>query len=427
MNNNNNNNNNDDDDDQTPLYIGVMSGTSLDGVDVVLASIKQQPSSSSSKLVIKEIYSIEYPIPLDIKNQVIDLSTSNPTSIGQIGLLDARLGDLYTDAIQYLLNRLPTNIDKKRIVAIGNHGQTVWHSPNTTPLFTMQLGDNHRIVSKLNITVVGQFRQRDMALGGQGAPLLPAFHHLLLSDPIETRAVLNIGGIANITILPTTTNNNDQKEGIIGFDTGPGNVLMDGWINKCKGCQYDNNGEWALSGKVNQCLFDRLITNTLDYLDRQPPKSTGRELYNLKWLQSILEDTEKETNQPLKSEDVQRTLLQLTAYTITSQIKKVMAGNNRVDRLDRLLLCGGGSRNIGLVELIRQMINNDNYQNSVVIVEATDRQGVSSQNMEALAFAWMAFRTMNNLPSNLPSVTGASSRSILGCIYPSSSSSSSSS
>lgn len=361
-------------------YIGVMSGTSMDGIDVVLAEI--------GETTVTQLAAHSYVIPDDLKDRLLSMIAGNAITLTDVVEFDARLGELFSEAINTFLN--VQGIDAKDIMAIGCHGQTVWHSPQGQFPSTLQLGDNNRIVAATGITTVGDFRRRDMALGGQGAPLVPAFHQMLLSHPLERRIVLNIGGMANISVLypglPVT-----------GFDTGPGNVLLDGWIRKNTGKPYDKDALWAQKGNRDAKLLQKMLSDP--YFAKIAPKSTGREYFNLDWLAQFLEQ-----DHTIKAEDVQATLVELTAVTIADQVKQLGG-------CLRLLVCGGGAHNPLLMARLADLL-------PTVQVCATDQYGISGDDMEALAFAWLAYRTLSGLPGNLPSVTGARQESILGAIFP---------
>lgn len=361
-------------------YIGVMSGTSLDGVDVVLAEIDDKN--------VVQLSAISFPFPTELKNQVLLICQGQAVTLATIGEIDYQLGTLYADAINNLLKQ--QSLPATEITAIGCHGQTVWHQPTGQWPFTLQLGDNNRIVALTNITVVGDFRRRDMAYGGQGAPLVPAFHHKVLSHPDENRIILNIGGIANLTTL-------FGNSIIKGYDTGPGNMLLDIWANQHLNKPYDNNGDWARTGQVNASLLAEMLADP--YFKQPAPKSTGREYFNSAWLQKYLTPYSN-----LSPEDVQATLSQLTIRSIVEQVLLY-------DQLDCLLVCGGGAKNSYLMAGLSELLTD-------IMVAPTDKYGLSGDNMEALAFAWLAARTLSGLPGNLPSVTGASQETVLGAIYP---------
>lgn len=361
-------------------YIGVMSGTSLDGVDVVLAAIDQQR--------VVQLASYCHPFPVALRQDLLAICQGQVLTLSQLGQIDTRLGRLFTEAVQTLLQR--QGIASEEITGIGCHGQTVWHEPCGEAPNTLQIGDNNQIVAATGITVVGDFRRRDMALGGQGAPLVPAFHEAILRHPDERRMVLNIGGIANLTLLL-------PGKPVAGYDTGPGNILLDAWIWHHQRRGYDKNGEWASQGSQVLPLLHQMLADP--WFARLAPKSTGREYFNLSWIEQQL------TSFPgLAPQDVQATLVALTATSIAEQV--ILSGG-----CERLLICGGGSRNPLLMSRIGALLPG-------IEVGSTDDAGISGDDMEALAFAWLAYRTLSGLPGNLPSVTGAREASIIGAIYP---------
>lgn len=347
-------------------FIGVMSGTSLDGVDVVLATIDEHR--------VAQLASLSWPIPPSLKQAVLDICQGQQLTLSQFGQLDTRLGCLFADAVNALLKA--ENLQPKDIVAIGCHGQTVWHEPTGVAPHTLQIGDNNQIVARTGITVVGDFRRRDIALGGQGAPLVPAFHQALLAHPTERRMVLNIGGIANLSLLI-------PGMPVGGYDTGPGNMLMDAWIWRQVGKPYDKDAEWARAGKVILPLLQKMLSDP--YFSQPAPKSTGREYFNYAWLERHLRDFPG-----LDARDVQATLAELTAVTISEQV--LLSGG-----CDRLMVCGGGSRNPLLMARLAALLPGTE-------VTSTDAVGISGDDMEALAFAWLAWRTLAGLPGNLPSL-----------------------
>ncbi|ODS12268.1 anhydro-N-acetylmuramic acid kinase [Vibrio scophthalmi] len=361
-------------------FIGVMSGTSMDGVDTALVEIEGNQ--------IQLLAAHDFPMPESLKQPLLNICIGQPTSLAEIGELDHLLGHLFADAVNALL--ASANCSADSITAIGNHGQTVYHRPEGDAPFTMQLGDANIIAAKTGIDTVADFRRKDMALGGQGAPLVPAFHQCLFESTNSSVVVLNIGGIANISVLRP-----NQK--VIGYDTGPGNMLMDAWIQKHRGDKYDNDALFALQGVINQPLLDDLLNE--DYFARQAPKSTGRELFNLPWLEKKL------TTHTLSTQDVQRTLCEYTAVTIANDVSRYTHGEQ-----PELLVCGGGVRNPLLMQRLIELLPNWR-------VASTEDKGVDSDNMEAMAFAWLAQRRMHNLPSNLPEVTGASQLASLGVLY----------
>ena len=282
----------------------------------------------------------------------------------------------------------------EQITAIGNHGQTVFHQPDGESPFTMQLGDANLIAVLTGVDTIADFRRTDMALGGQGAPLVPAFHQHLFRQSDTTTVVLNIGGIANISVIPP----DDQKHiQVTGFDTGPGNMLMDAWCEKHTGHKYDQDAQWARQGQVSLALLDQLMSDP--YLKKTPPKSTGREHYNLTWLESKFTDS-------LPPQDVQRTLCEFTALSIARQVQHYMKGQDC-----ELLVCGGGVHN----PIIMQQLQHHLQEWQVL---PTDEYGIPVDYMEAMAFAWLARQRVHNKPGNLPAVTGAMKKVSLGVLYP---------
>ncbi|QCR36268.1 anhydro-N-acetylmuramic acid kinase [Nissabacter sp. SGAir0207] len=361
-------------------YIGVMSGTSLDGIDVVLAAIDAR--------MVAQQGSYTHPMPLAIRQAILGMCQGQQVTLSQVGQLDAQLGDLFAEAILALLAQ--HNLRAEEITAIGCHGQTVWHEPNGPAPFSLQLGDNNRIAALTGITTIGDFRRRDIALGGQGAPLVPAFHDALLSHPDERRMVLNIGGIANLSLqLP--------GQPVRGYDTGPGNMLMDAWIWRQRALPYDEDAALGLAGLPDIALLQQMLADP--YFAAPAPKSTGREYFNLAWLERHLAG-----HPNLAPEDVQATLAELTATTISEQVQ--LSGG-----CDRLLVCGGGARNPLVMARLAALLPGTE-------VCPTDQFGIRGDDMEALAFAWLAARTLSGLPGNLPSVTGARAPAVLGAIYP---------
>ncbi|MGB1239525.1 MAG: anhydro-N-acetylmuramic acid kinase, partial [Pseudomonadales bacterium] len=310
--------------------------------------------------------------------------------IEKMGRLDATLGHYFATCCNHVLQQL----DNTCIRAIGLHGQTIRHRPTQDDeSFTLQIGDANRVCEITGTDTVADFRRRDIAAGGQGAPLVPAFHRDLFSAANIDRVIVNIGGMANITLLA-----HKSERPLSGFDTGPGNVLLDAWIRKCKGLNYDDAGLWAASGEVSTPLLTSLLK--LDYYDLPAPKSTGREQFNLDWLESRLS-----TLPTLAEQDVQRTLLELTAITIAREINKLDLEAAEV------YTCGGGSHNPLLLERIQAHLAKDTS------VETTQALGLHPDWVEATAFAWLAKRTLEGLSGNCSSVTGAKGERILGAIY----------
>lgn len=361
-------------------YIGLMSGTSMDGVDAALVDLDLE------KATIRLVDAIEYPLPPPLKHDLIELGLGLPTTLPHIGQLDHRLGLLFAEATQALLNH--ANCSAAQITAIGCHGQTVFHQPEGEYPFTMQLGDGNLIAAKTGIPTINDFRRKDMALGGQGAPLVPAFHRWVFGQTEHTDVVLNIGGISNITVL-------SADGSVSGYDTGAGNMLMDAWIERHKGIGFDKNGDWAASGEVNEALLARLLSDP--YFRLPPPKSTGRERFNLPWLASHLHDFPEVTPQ-----DVQATLALFTAKTVADEIQALLPA--------RLLVCGGGAKNRHLMALLQGLLPNTQ-------VTTTATENVDPDYLEAMAFAWLAARTWQRQSGNLPMVTGAERETVLGALH----------
>ena len=360
-----------------------MSGTSLDAIDAVIVDF------SSTTPLLELTHSHE--IPTTLKAKIIE--TIHPDWIGslaQIGELNHQLGQLFADSVNSLIEK--SNCSPQEIAAVGSHGQTVWHQPFGENPFSMQLGDANLISEHTGITTIADFRSRDIAAGGQGAPLVPAFHHSLFSHPEKNRGILNIGGIANISFLPS------EEDGgqVIGFDTGPGNGLMDAWISRHKSKTYDKYGAWASSGNVIRSVLNTLLSD--DYFSMPPPKSTGKEAFNLQWLETKLDDNIHQ----FKPKDIQATLTELTAQTIADNIN---------ENYDELYICGGGIRNEFLMSRIQYHLPN-------LPITSTIELGVDPEWMEAIAFAWLAKQTAEGKAGNLPTTTGARGDRVLGAIYP---------
>lgn len=367
------------------LYIGVMSGTSLDGIDVVITDFSKP---NNCQLIAAQI--VAFPAPL--RDKLLSLITTPQCELATLGQVDIALGQQIALSInQLLINHQLTAND---IAAIGSHGQTLFHAPNSDYPFSMQIGNAHVIAELTGITTVADFRQRDIAAGGQGAPLVPAFHQQLFSSSNEDRVIVNIGGISNITLLPA-----DNNQSVTGFDTGPGNVLLDGWILRHQQQVYDNQGQWAASGQCNTELLTGLLAET--YFKQTLPKSTGRELFNMAWLDAKL----AQFDQPISTVDVQTTLAELTARSIADDIKHY--GNNS----NAAFVCGGGAHNDYLMSRLQLLLADSQ-------VTTTESLGLHPDWVEACAFAWLAYRTINKQTGNLPSVTGAKHSVVLGVIRP---------
>jgi anhydro-N-acetylmuramic acid kinase len=354
-----------------------MSGTSLDGVDAALTSFD---GSKNCQIIHKHFsaYSAE------LRADLLALHSSGENELECCMLLGNKLAQLYAATINELLET--AEVDSSSINAIGCHGQTIRHRPELG--FTLQIGNAALLAELTNITVVADFRSRDIAAGGQGAPLVPAFHAAVFSDSNVHRVILNIGGIANLTDLPVN--------GIVkGFDSGPGNLLMNAWAEQHLGKAYDESGNWAAAGQVIAPLLEALLAHP--YFRQTPPKSTGRDMFNLSWLVQYL-------TPGYAPADVQRTLLELTAQSIVMAIKQYCS------TVDEVYLCGGGAHNRLLVQRLQQLLH-------PVKIGLTDDLGIGADWLEAAAFAWLAKQTLDHAPGNLPAVTGAEGSRILGAVY----------
>ena len=361
------------------LYIGLMSGTSMDGIDVALVDfLTDKPHVLAT---------LSRPYPAELKQQLFDARKLSDEEVFRLDKLDHELGLLYAETIIELLQL--EGVKAEEIIAIGSHGQTVRHRPHADRPFSLQLGNAETIAQQTGITTITDFRSADIEAGGEGAPLAPAFHAAMLSADDECRCVVNIGGIANLTLLPGT----EQSE-VSGYDTGPGNTLMDAWCLQYRNQPYDENGTWARSGKVIPELLQALLDD--DYIRMLPPKSTGFEHFNLDWLQSYLQPA-------MTAADVQATLCEFTATSITDAVKVC------VPTCLHVLLCGGGVHNAFLVERITAQLPD-------CMVATTSAYGIDPDWMEAMTFAWLAKRTMEGEAGNLPSVTGARRPVVLGVI-----------
>lgn len=360
------------------FYLGVMSGTSLDGLDIALIEQGAHPRLKAHHFV---------PMPADLRTELLALCSPGPDELARAACIEGRWVRLAAQGIHTLLKQ--AKLEPQQIRAIGSHGQTVRHEPARG--FTVQIGNPALLAELTGIDVVADFRRRDVAAGGQGAPLVPAFHEALFEADEQPRAVLNVGGFSNLSLI-------ESNRPVHGFDCGPGNVLLDAWIGACRGETYDRNGTWAASGTVQQALLDRFLAEP--YFAGQGPKSTGRELFNLPWLKTHLA-----TLPALRPEDVQRTLLELTARSIVDSLQLAQAGTAE------LLVCGGGAHNGALMQRLQLLLPN-------CVVASTAARGVPPDWVEAMAFAWLAHCCLERIPANRPSVTGAQGLRVLGAIYP---------
>jgi len=355
------------------LYIGLMSGTSMDGIDAALVDF-----SSATPSVVKTA-SINWSPTL--KEKLSTAATGGFLTANQWGELDSEVGQAFADAA------LEVSQGIKAIAAIGSHGQTVAHQPKGTNGFSVQLGNANIIAEKTGITTVADFRRRDIAAGGQGAPLVPPFHAAIFGDANKHRVIVNIGGIANITSLPSSGNN------IIGFDTGPGNHLMDKWISLHQGVSFDQAGQWASTGTVIHELLEQLLSD--HYFSQAAPKSTGTDIFSLNWLNQHSPNG--------AAEDVMATLLELSVQSIAKGVQSLATP------VDEVFVCGGGAHNRALMDRLTELLK--------APVNSTAALGVDPDWVEAIAFAWLAKQTMEQKPGNLSSATGANGQRILGAIY----------
>lgn len=368
--------------DRSALYVGLMSGTSQDGVDAVAAEFV------GTGLQIHAVHTRRYPPAL--RHRLLRLAgTHEKLTLKEFVALDQQVAIEFASAATALLRR--ARIAPEDVAAIGSHGQTVFHAPTGAVRSSLQLGDPNVIAARTGITTVADFRRKDLALGGQGAPLVPAFHHHVFGAARERRCVLNLGGIANVTLLAPDVHTR-------GFDTGPGNALLDEWIQLSRGAAYDAGGRWARSGELHEPLLQSLLADP--WFRRAPPKSTGRDQFNLAWLRRRYRRVGR-----LPAADVQRTLVELTARTVADAVRRT------APRTQRVLVCGGGVRNRLLMERLAALL-------APRPVESTARHGLDPQHVEAAAFAWLAWRTLKGRPGNLPAVTGARRAAVLGGIYP---------
>ena len=368
------------------LYLGLMSGTSADGIDAAI--VRFEGGADGAPLQAEVVAARTLPWDPDVRARLVWLGQGGALdSLDELGVLDAQVGEAFAEAALAVLAE--AGIDAGEIAAIGSHGQTVRHRPYETHPFSLQIGDAGRIVERSGITTVADFRRRDIAAGGHGAPLLPALHHALLHDAGEDRAVLNLGGIANLTLLP-------RAGDVRGFDTGPANALMDLWCHEHSGRPYDEGGAWGATGQVDDALLERLLADP--WFAAPPPKSSGREHFQRAWLAPKLKGDELAV-------DVQASLRELTARTIADALRATQRDTRR------LLVCGGGVHNPVLMQALRNAMPG-------MVVQSTAEHGIDPDHVEAMGFAWLARQTLLGRPGNLASVTGAAGPRVLGAIYP---------
>lgn len=358
-------------------YVGLMSGTSADGIDACLVSFRGGRPQLHGH--------IHRPYPDDLRRDV--LAAMAQADLPTAADLDVRLADEYAATVTELLN--DSGVCAAGVRAVGCHGQTVFHRPQGPYPTSIQLGDPHRLAVRIGIDVIADFRRADLAAGGQGAPLAPAFHAAAFASRRQDRGVINLGGIANVTLLPA------GGAAISGFDTGPASALMDGWIQRHRGENYDRDGAWAATGRIDEVLLERLLADP--YFTQAPPKSTGREHFNLNWL-----DARLPTPQPAPA-DVQATLAELTARSIAQAVQRHGSAT------ERLLLCGGGAYNTELRTRLQAALPR-------MRIETTAALGIAPEQVEPVAFAWLAHRRVQGRANNRPEVTGADRPLCLGAL-----------
>jgi anhydro-N-acetylmuramic acid kinase len=370
---------------RSEYFLGLISGTSADGIDAALVRFDDD---GAAPLQAGLVAARTLPWQPDVRARLVWLGQGGALdSLDELGELDAQVGEAFADAALAILGE--AGIAPAQVAAIGSHGQTVRHRPYATHPFSLQIGDAARIAERTGITTIADFRRRDIAAGGHGAPLLPALHHALLHDPSEHRAVLNLGGIANLTLLP-------GNGAVRGFDTGPANALMDLWCHEHTGRPYDEAGAWGATGRMDARLLERLLDDP--WFAQAPPKSSGREHFQRRWLAPHLRDG-------LAPVDVQASLRELTARTVADALRASQPDTRR------LLVCGGGVHNQVLMEALRHALPG-------VALASTAEFGLDPDHVEAMGFAWLARQTLRGKPGNLATVTGAAGPRILGAIYP---------
>ena len=361
------------------VFIGLMTGTSADSLDLAAVDF------SNEKLNV--IGTRNFEIPNEIKKQIKENVNTINIDYASVGMLDAELGKFFARSIEEFVNS--KNISKNEIVAVGSHGQTIKHDPSAEPPLSLQIGDPQLISNETNLKTIGNFRQDDIEAGGQGAPLSPLFHEEVFKDKYEARTIVNIGGITNISLL--------TRSKLTGFDTGPGNCLLDSWSQKNKKGNYDAEGKWGKTGKINQDLIKIMLSDK--YFALNHPKSTGPDYFNLRWIENSLNKLGYE----LAPEDVQATLTELTVLSLFESLKKLGALENK------MFLCGGGTHNDFLMSRMSSIFNQD--------IPTTSNLGVDPDFLEAICFAWLAYKRINNVRFDLKEITGSKEAVFLGRIY----------
>ena len=363
------------------LFLGLISGTSADGIDAALVDF----DGGAPRL----LRARTYPLPEDLRALVLRVSQADArVELDEVGELDTRLGRAFAEAARELLRE--AGVEPARVRAIGSHGQTLRHRPLGDAPFTLQLGDANQVAEATGIDTIADFRRRDVAAGGQGAPLVPAFHAATLADAGEDRAVLNLGGIANLTLLPV-------RGDVRGFDTGPANGLMDAWCLRHRGHSFDRGGAFAATGRSEEALLARLLAEP--WLSLPPPKSTGRDQFHLGWLEARIGAA------AVAPADVMATLARFTARTVADALRP------QLPTCARVLVCGGGVHNPVLLREVRAALPG-------MVVESTGEHGLDPDFVEAMAFAWLAREFLGGRPGNLATVTGARGPRVLGALYP---------
>lgn len=368
------------------LFIGLMSGTSVDAIDAVLVAFDERQAMPRC------IASHSQPWFEADRNQLLNISQARQTiALADLAKLDIRVGETFAAAVHELLRiaKLPAS----DITAIGSHGQTLIHNATSAPGFSLQIGDPNTIAKQTGILTVADFRRADIAIGGQGAPLTPAFHRAVFQNPLKNQIILNIGGIGNLTLLPAL----NADKAVIGFDTGPGNCLIDGWIQAKFDKRFDDQGDLARQGSIHHELLELFLAD--NYFKKPFPKSTGRDYFNLTWVDEGLEKIDAANDM-----DVLATLVELTALSITAAIDA-----NAAHYAD-IFVCGGGVHNEFLMERLQAHLPTKH-------LTSTREVGIDPDDVEAIAFAWLAKRCLEKRPGNIPSVTGAATETILGGIF----------
>ncbi|MGQ0585936.1 MAG: anhydro-N-acetylmuramic acid kinase [Gammaproteobacteria bacterium] len=367
----------------TELYLGLMSGTSIDGVDTALCEMR-------NRRFLRVVGSQSQPYGAGLRDELLELQRKKPAlTLEVLSRIDHAVAKTFADAAMALLREV--GLTPAEVKALGSHGQTVFHDPSGVRA-SLQLGDPSLIAALTGITTVADFRRADIARGGQGAPLVPAFHHSVFASDWEARAVVNIGGIANLTALPGA-----DAASVRGFDTGPGNGLMDEWTQLHQKQPLDREGRWAAGGHVHDGLLKALLADP--YFARAAPKSTGRDYFNLDWVGARFPKLAE-----LSAADVQRTLCELTAVSISQAVQELPK------KTGSLYVCGGGALNLFLMRRLKELLPNCG-------VSDTGKLGLAPRLVEPAAFAWLAMRALAGLPGNLPAVTGASREAVLGGVY----------